>query len=78
MDKIPIEILIYCFVNYIPSPINNNIILRDLELNIAIPKITGYPYVDFDLAKIINSIPLKDFIKIYILIYLEIKLLFFF
>ena len=77
MDKIPIEILIYCFVNYIPSPINNNIILRDLELNIAIPKITGYPYVDFDLAKIINSIPLKDFIKIYILIYLEIELLFF-
>ena len=33
--------------------------------------------LDFDLAKIINSIPLKDFIKIYILIYLEIELLFF-
>ena len=25
-NKIPIEILIYCFVNYIPSPINNNIV----------------------------------------------------
>ena len=76
-DKIPIEILIYCFVNYIPSPINGTIILKDLDLNVEIPKLTGYPYADFDLAKIINSISLKDFIKIYILIYLEIELLFF-
>ena len=64
-DKIPIEILIYCFVNYIPSPLNATIILKDLDLNVEIPKLTGYPYADFDLAKIINSISLKDFIKIY-------------
>ena len=77
IGKIPIEILIYCFVNYIPAPLNNNIILRDLELNLKIPKITGYYYADFDLVKVINLIPFKDFIKIYILIYLEIELLFF-
>ena len=76
-DKIPIEILIYCFVNYISSPISGNIILKDLKLNITLPKLTGYPYADFSLVKIFNSIPLKDFIKIYILIYLEIELLFF-
>ena len=76
-EKIPIEIIIYCFVNYIPSPINGKIILKDFDLNITIPKLTGYPYADFNLANIFNCIPLKDFIKIFILIYLEIELLFF-
>lgn len=76
-NKIPIEIYIYCFANYIPSPIAGNIILRDLNLNITIPKLTGYPYADFDLVKIFNSVSIKNFIKIYILIYLEIDLLFF-
>ena len=75
--KIPFEILIYAYVNYIPSPINNNLILKDLNSNIFIPKLTGYPYPDFDICKIFNIIPLKDFIKIYILIFLEIELLFF-
>ena len=76
-NKIPIEILIYCFVNYIPSPLDSNIILKDFKLNIVIPKLTGYPYADFDLASVINSISLNNFIKIYILIYLEIDLIFF-
>ena len=74
---IPFEILIYAYVNYIPSPIKNNLILKDLNCNIFIPKLTGYPYADFDICKIFNIIPLKDFIKIYILIFLEIELLFF-
>ena len=76
-EKIPMEILIYCFVNYIPSPIKGNIILKDLGLNITIPKLTGYPYADFDLGKVFNFISIKDFIKIYILTYLEIELLIF-
>ena len=76
-NKIPIEILIYCLVNYIPSPINNNIVLTDFGLNLTIPKLTGYPYADFNMIKIFNLVPLKEFIKIYILIYLEIELLFF-
>ena len=75
--KIPMEIIIYCLVNYIPSPINNDITLTDFELNLTIPKLTGYPYADFDMIKIFNLVPLKEFIKIYILIYLEIELLFF-
>ena len=76
-DKIPIEILIYCLINYIPSPFNTNIIIKDLGLNIKIPKLTGYPYADFDIINVINIVSVKDFIKIYILIYLEIPLLFF-
>ena len=76
-NTIPFEILIYAYVNYIPSPIKNNLILKDLNSNIFIPKLTGYPYPDFDICKIFNIIPLKEFIKIYILIFLEIELLFF-
>jgi hypothetical protein len=75
--NIPMEILIYSYLNYIPSPIKNNILLKDFNTNIFIPKLTGYPYADFDICKIFNIIPIKDFIKIYILIFLELDLLFF-
>ena len=76
--NIPIEILIYCLVNYVPSPINDNIILKLYQNNINfIPKLTAYPYVDFDLNKIFNLIPINEFIKIYILTFIEITLLFF-
>ena len=73
----PIEIFIHCFVNYFPSPINNNLVLKDFSPNIVIPKLTGYPYADFNLGKILNLISLTDFIKIYILIFLELDLLIF-
>ena len=79
-DKnIPIEILIHCLVNYIPSPINKNLILKLFQKkdDIYIQKLTGYPYIDFDLCKIFNYIPINEFIKIYLLIFLEIDLLFF-
>ena len=75
--KIPIEVLIYYYTNYIPSPLYDNIIFKDLGLNIKIPKLTGYPYADFNIKNIINVVPLKDFIKIYVLTYLEVDLLFF-
>ena len=76
-DQIPIEILIYCLVNFIPSPIKNKIILMDFKPNIIIPKLTGYPYIDFDLCKIFNLLPIKEFIKIYIIVFLELDLLIF-
>ena len=76
-DNIPIEILVHCYVNYIPSPIRKNIIFKDFNKKIIIPRLTGYPYVDFDLCKIFNCIPLKEFIKIYLLIFLELDLLIF-
>ena len=78
-DNIPIEILIYCLVNYTPSPINSNIefnLLAD-DKPIIIPKLTAYPYIDFDLFKIINEISINELIKIYILVLLELPLVFF-
>lgn len=73
----PIEIFIHCFVNYFPSPINFNMVFRDFVPNIIIPKLTGYPYVDFNLGKVLSCINLIDFIKIYIIIFLEQDLLLF-
>ena len=78
-DNIPIEILIYCLVNYTPSPINNIIafnLLADDKSKI-IPKLTAYPYIDFDLFKIINELSINELIKVYILLLLEQPLVFF-
>ena len=73
LDNIPIEIFIYCFVNYIPSPINKKLVFNIFsnEDNIIIPKLSAYPYIDFDLCKIINTISINEFIKIYLLTFLE-------
>ena len=51
--------------------------MKDFSPNIVIPKLTGYPYADFNLGKILNTISLIDFIKTYILIFLELDLLIF-
>ena len=78
-NDIPIEILIHCLVNYIPSPINKNLKLKIFKNkdDVYIQKLTGYPYIDFDLCKIFNFMPINEFIKIYLLTFLEISLLFF-
>ena len=76
-NGIPIEIVIHCYVNYVPSPINNILVLKNSDLNIIIPKLTGYPYADFNLCNLFNIIKVKEFIKIYMLIFMEISLLFF-
>ena len=78
-NSIPIEILLYCLVNYIRSPINSNLKLKLFpnKNEIIIPKLSGYPYTDFDLCKIFNYIPINEFIKIYLLTFLEIGLLLF-
>lgn len=75
--KFPIEIFIHCFVNYFPSPLYSKIKLKDFSPHISMPKLTGYPYADFNLPKVINCVGLTDYIKIYILIFLELDLLFF-
>ena len=73
LDNIPIEIFIHCLVNYIPSPINRKLLFNIFanEDNISIPQLSAYPYIDFDLCKIINTISIKEFIKIYLLTLLE-------
>ena len=74
---IPKEMLIQIFVNHIPSPIINNIFLVNFQPQIKIPRLTGYPYIDFNLGRIFNLISITEFIKIYILTFLEVDLLFF-
>ena len=75
-ERIPLEILIHCFVNYIPSPLNNIIQLKlfNNEINISIPRIGGCPYIDFDLCQIFNIISINEFIKLFILVFSEVSL----
>ena len=78
-DNIPIELFIYCFINYIPAPTNKTINLSILanEDKISIPKLSGYPYIDFDLCKVLNRITINELIKSYLIIFLEFPSLFF-
>ena len=75
-NEIPFEILIYYFVNNIPNPMTNKLIFDNFSSHI-IPKLSGYPYIDFNMFKIFDLVPINDLIKIFILIFLEIDLLIF-
>ena len=76
-DNIPIEIFIHCLVNYIPSPMDNKIIIDIFGKPIHVPKLTGYPYINFNLYQVLKIIPIDELIKIYLLIFLEIPLIIF-
>jgi len=79
---LPLEIVIYSLLNYLPAPMNYNINLSifDSLLNIKpikLEQLTGYPYIDFDLSEIFNLLPINLVLQIYILTFLEQKMLFF-
>ena len=79
---VPVELLIYNIINFIPSPINNNLQLNLFGSVIKIPDIeieqlSGYPYIDFDLSEIFNLLPINLVIEIYILTVVEQSMLFF-
>ena len=78
-NSIPIEIIIYNLINNTPSPLVNDLNLNIFpnESKIFIKNLTGYPFVDYDLCKIFNIMPINEFIKIFVLSLLETKLLFF-
>ena len=82
----PIEFIIYNIVNYVPSPINFNINLdifdhdnnyEVLASSLELKQLSGYPYVDFDLAELFNYLPLNLVIQIFIFTVLEQSMLFF-
>ena len=80
--KVPLEILIYNIVNYVPSPMNSNLELclfgNEKEYKkILLNQLNGYPIIDFDLYEIFNLLPLNLIIEIYIFIFLEQSVLFF-
>ena len=76
-DNIPIEIFIHCLVNYIPSPMYNKIIIDIFGKPIHIPKLTGYPYINFNLYQVLKVISIDELIKIFLLIFLETPLIIF-
>ena len=81
-QKIPIEIIIYNIVNFLPSPLNYkltyNIFIDDLDVPpYVLSQQTGYPYLDFDLSEIFNILPLNLIIEIFLLTLIEQSILFF-
>ena len=82
-NSLPIELLIYNIVNYIPSPINYNLHLElfnfydskvpPVEMN----QLSGYPYIDFDIKEVFNILPINLFLEIYLLTLVEQSMLFF-
>ena len=82
-NNLPIELLIYNIVNYIPSPINYNLYLELFSfydsniLPIEINQLSGYPYIDFDIKEVFNILPINLFLEIYLLTIVEQSMLFF-
>lgn len=78
-SSIPTEIFLYSLLNYIPSPLKSKISLKIFENNsiINIPRLTGYPYLEFNLCNLLYCMPIKEFLKIYVLVFIDISLLFF-
>ena len=81
-NSIPVELIIYNIVNFIPSPMNYNLQLdlfgfyfnsKPVEIN----QLSGYPYIDFDLKEVFNILPINLFLEIYLLTIIEQSLLFF-
>ena len=81
--RLPIELLIYNIINFVPSPMNYNLHLDlfsfciDKAKEAEINQLSGYPYIDFDLKEIFNVLPVNLFIEIYIMTLLEQSALFF-
>ena len=80
-NKLPLEIIIYNIVNFIPSPLNYNInycLFKDILLSsYNLPQLSGYPTLDFNIFEIFNILPVRLFIEIYIYTIIEQSILFF-
>ena len=81
-NPLPVELIIYNIINFVPSPINYNMNLDLFSFfmncqGIGINQLSGYPYIDFDLKEIFNVLPINFFIEVYILTLLEQGALFF-
>ena len=77
--KIPIELLVYSIVNYIPSPINYSLNYDFCSNNnvIKAPRLGGYPTIDYNLIKILFIFPKKLIVILFLAIFLEQKITFF-
>ena len=81
-QSIPLEIIIYNIVNFLPAPINYkidyNIFSNELKIqNYPLLQLSGYPYLDFDLTEIFNVLSINLVIEIFFLTFIEQSILFF-
>ena len=77
--QLPLELLIYSCVNYIPSPINEafNLDLCSIkESSKIIPQLVGYPVIDFNLIAIFKTLSVNLVIFIYLMTFLEQDIIF--
>ena len=81
-NVVPVELLLYNIVNYIPSPMSYNLYLDIFSFcmnvpNIEINQLSGYPYIDFDLKEVFNILPINLFLEIYFFTIIEPYMIFF-
>ena len=81
-QKIPMEILIYNIVNFLPAPLNYklqyNIFSTELDASpYELPQLSGYPFLDFDLSSIFDVLPINLIIEIFLITVIEQSILFF-
>ena len=81
-NSIPLEIIIYNIVNFIPSPINYKLHLNIFdeicdEGEVQLGLLSGYPYLQFDIGAIFDLLPINMILEIYIFSVLEKSILFF-
>ena len=78
-NNIPLEVIINCLVNYIPSPLNYKLNLNIIpdRTQISIPQLMGYNYLGFDLYERIKKMSINDIIITFVFTFLEIPLIFF-
>ena len=82
---IPSEILVYNVINSLPSPNNSQIVLESMSKYISgnigkdyeISQMYCFPMIDINIVEIFNKIPLRLFIKIFFLYFLEFKIVLF-
>ena len=81
-SEMPLELIIYNIVNFIPSPLFHSLQFELFGTNRnskgkEIRQMSGYPYLEFDLSELFNLLPLNLVIEIYILTFLESSIIFF-
>ena len=80
---LPVELIVYNIVNYVPTPMNYCIYLDlfsfciDNAPVIQLHQLSGYPYIDFDLKEIFNILPINFFLEIFLFTIIEQNMLFF-
>lgn len=83
-NKYPVELVLYLIINYTPSPLSFEL---NLELfpnregnelkSLLLPQLSGYPFIDFNMSKLFNLLPLNFVIEVFIFTLLEVDMFFF-